>query len=278
MSWRGKYVEWYRLLESELESLVPKLNDQDIMEYVSPDDWFLAPTIKSHEDKSKKELPQIYFALTDTQIKISIAYKTKNSIDHFQNIFRDTHQTEKKELLDILTKLDPSYETTLYKTNKDTDKPEILRKYVTNRLDEQLIQRMIEEADNLRKGGRQIQNNQSTYVPPQNPTLHLVEARLPLNETQFTETLQTIKPIYKILTEIKTQQEIIAEQLEKPKKQRNLYREFVDLLNQARKQGLISAERRRELNARWRMYPDEHEDLIDGLKKLLNPPEFPQVY
>ena len=145
----------------------------------------------------------------------------------------------------------------------------LLRKYVSARVDAQLLERIIEEAENLRKGGRQIVNNQSVYVQPRSPMLYMTRINTPLDEFKYRDALSVIKPLFKLLTGIKTQREIISDRLSKPRQRRNMYREFIEALNKARNNDLISAERRREINKKWRDNKDEREELMDYLKDLL---------
>jgi len=92
-----------------------------------------------------------------------------------------------------------------------------------------------------------------------------------LNQEAFRETLREIKPLIELLSSIKTQHEIIRERLGRPRKERNVYREFVDALNEVKAKGLISAERRRELDKRWRQYEDERDELLREVRALLSP-------
>ena len=174
------------------------------------------------------------------------------------------------KLLESLQSLDPSYETILYSKSRD-EKPVLLRKYVSARMDTQLLERVIEESENLRRGGRQIQNNQSVYVQPKTPELYLTRITVPLTEHEYRAALENIKPLFINVTGIKTQREIISERLSRPKVKRNLYREFIEALNEARNRNLITAERRREINQKWRDNEDEREELMDYLRDLLNP-------
>ena len=50
-----------------------------------------------------------------------------------------------------------------------------------------------------------------------------------------------------------------------------MYREFIDALNEVKKRDLISAERWREINQKWRDDEDEREELLAMLQELLNP-------
>ncbi len=269
MSWRGKYTGWYRIVEEELGKLVPNLSDQDVMENVTIEDSFTAPTGQEGLPRNKaKPLPQLTFKLSDTTIELGIIYTENEQLDLLKNIFRETHGVDMKTLLKSLESLDPSYETILYSRQRD-EKPMILRKYVSARIDEQLLQRLIDEAESMRKGGRKIINNESVYVPPRSPLLYMTRINTELDEPMFRKVLRDIKPLFKVLTSIKTQREIISDRLSKPRIKRNMYREFIEVLNEARNLDLISSERRREINQRWRNQEDDREELMDYLKDLL---------
>ncbi|MBN2336033.1 hypothetical protein JXL21_10785 [Candidatus Bathyarchaeota archaeon] len=269
VSWRGKYIGWYRLVEEELGDLVPSLSDSDVMENVSADDLLVIQGETSGQEE--KPLPELHLGLSEKELELSVVYGTRMSVSHFENIFRDTHTEELKTLFTHLAALHPGYETRLYRKERGDSKPELVRKYLSSRMDEQLLHRLLEEAEELRKGGRQTVNDQSVYVQPYTPEIHLVWARMRLNQDEFREALREVKPIYALLSGIKTQRDIIRSRLEKPKKERNVYREFVDALNEARKMGAISAERRRELNKRWRDYEDEREELLSEVRRLISP-------
>jgi hypothetical protein len=262
MSWRGKYIGWYRIAVDVLGKLLPELSDREIMESVTPEDQFISPTGQEHLPKNKvKPLPRFTIRLSDTGVELGVMYSEQDQLELFKNIFKETHSRDMEKLLKQLQKLEPSYETILYSRGRD-EKPFLLRKYVSARMDEQLLERIIDESEGLRKGGRQIQNNQSVYVPPKSPELY---------EHGYREALEAIKPLYSSVTGIMTQREIISERLSKPKVKRNLYREFIEALNEARKRDLVSAERWRQINQRWRDHEDEREELMETLRQLLNP-------
>lgn len=269
MSWRGKYIGWYRITEEVLGKLVPPLSDQEVMENVSIDDQFTAPTGQEHLPRNKaKPLPQLCIKLSDTGIELGIIYRETEQLELLKNIFRETHSQDMEKLLSTLKELDPSYETVLYSKQRN-EKPMLLRKYVSARVDAQLLERVIEEAESLRKGGRQIVNNQSVYVPPRTPMLYMTRIKTELDEFKYRDALTVIKPLFTVLTRIKTQREIISDRLSKPKQRRNMYREFIEALNEARGKDLISAVRRREINKKWRDNEDEREELMDYLRDLL---------
>ncbi|MCW4048894.1 MAG: hypothetical protein NWE89_04075 [Candidatus Bathyarchaeota archaeon] len=268
MAWRGKYIGWYRLLKEEYGDLVPTLTENEVMENVSSEDVLVVP-----HSQTEKSIPKLFFKLTDDKITVGVVYDSKKMIDHLLNIWKEYHDKDRTLLFAKLSELDPRYETRLYKVPRDTGKPEILRNYVASRMDETLLKRVIDEADALRRGGRQEIGNASVYVQPQNPVIHFIEVKTPLNPEEFKHALRDMKPIIELLMNIKTQREIIKERLSKPAKKKNLYKEFVEILNEARRKDLITAERRRELNQKWRQHEEDREELVEELNRMVNPTE-----
>jgi hypothetical protein len=271
MSWRGKYIGWYKLLYRILEYLVPDLSDREIMENVTPEDEIIIPTGQENLPTNKsKPIPNLSIKLNESEIEIGILYYNQAQIDLLKNILKDTHASMLELLLNSFQKLDPNYETVLYSITRD-EKPTLVRKYVTARVDKDLLDRTIEEAEYTSKGGRQIIYNKSVYIPPKSIKLYLTRVKTALDDKEFTNSLTVIKPIYEILTGIKTQREIISDRLSKPRKKRNMYREFIEALNEVRRRELISAERRREINNMWREDDESNrESIMEYLNELLN--------
>jgi len=271
MSWRGKYIGWYKLLYRILENLVPELSDREIMENVTPEDELIIPTGQENLPTNKsKPIPNLSIKLNESEIEIGILYYNQAQIDLLKNILKDTHASMLELLLNSFQKLDPNYETVLYSITRG-EKPTLIRKYVTARVDKDLLDRTIEEAEYTSKGGRQIIYNKSVYIPPKSIKLYLTRVKTALDDKEFTNSLTVIKPIYEILTGIKTQREIISDRLSKPRKKRNMYREFIEALNEVRRRELISAERRREINNMWREDDESNrESIMEYLNELLS--------
>ncbi len=270
MAWRGKYVGWYRLLEEELGGLVPSLSEREVMENVSTEDLLTVPLGKT-ETANDKPLPSLQLRLRDHGLELAIVYETKRSVEHLENVFRETHREEHGRLFTLLGGLHVGYETKLYTRSGEGSGMELTRRYLSSRMDGELLRRLLDEADELRKGGRRIVNNQSVYVKPQSPEVHLASVSKPLSQEAFREALREMRPLIELLSDIKTRREVIRERLARPRKTRSVYQEFVEALNQARAEGLISAERRRELDRRWRQSEEERDTLLREVRDLLSP-------
>ena len=270
MSWRGKYIGWYKLLHRILEDLVPELSDREIMENVTPEDELIIPTGQENLPINKsKPIPNITIKLNELEIELGILYYTQTQLDLLKNIIKNTHASKLELLLNNFQKLNPNYETVLYSITRE-EKPTLVRKYVTARVDKELLDRTIEEMEYTSKGGRQIINNKSVYIPPKSIKLYLTRVKTAIEEKDFSNSLKVIRPIYEILIDIKTQREIISDRLSKPRKKRNMYREFIEALNEVRRRELISAEKRREINKMWREDDENNrESIMDYLNELL---------
>lgn len=268
MAWREKYVGWYSLVEEELGGLAPSLSEREVMENVSTEDVLTVP-LRESEMAGGKPLPSLRLWLRDQGLELAIVYGSKESVEHLKNIFRETHREEHAMLFTLLGGLHIGYETRLYTGSGEGSDLELKRRYLSSRMDGGLLRRLLDEADELRKGGRRIINNHSVYVKPESPEIHLASVSNPLSQDTFREALIEMKPLIELLSGIKTRREIIRERLARPRKMRNVYKEFVEALNQARAEGLISAERRRELDRRWRQSEEERDELLREVQALL---------
>jgi hypothetical protein len=268
MAWREKYVGWYRLVEEELGGLVPSLSEREVMENVSTEDVLTVP-LGEPEIAENKPLPSLRLRLRDQGLELAIVYESKKSIEHLENIYRETHREEHDRLFKLLGGLPTVYETKLYSRSGEGSDRELGRRYLSSRLDGELLRRLLDEVDELRRGGRRTVNNQSVYVKPQTPEVHLASVSNPLNQVALRKSLREMKPLIELLSGIKTRREVIRERLAKPRKTRNIYKEFVEVLNRARAEGLISAEQRRELDERWRLYEEERDELMREVRAIL---------
>jgi hypothetical protein len=271
MSWRDKYLIWYDLIKDKLGDLIPALEEREVLESVSNDDLLSIPTIFDNlEPKKRKYVPNIFMALTEEAITLGILYNSKERLDHFQNIFHDSQIDKQEKLFKILSELPLTYETKLYKQNRRTGKDELLRKYITQKLDINLLKKLIEEAEIYRRGGRITLDTQSIYIPPQKTKLSFTEQKISIDIQSFNKILEDLNPIYTLLINIKNPKDLIKERLERPKRKKNEYRKFVEIINEVRRKELISAQERREYDRRWRNYEDERDYILSELKEKLN--------
>jgi len=265
MAWRSKYVDWYRETERSLEGLTPHLEDGEVVDAVETHD---EANIKLGGEE--RPGPSLHLKVRDEGVAVAFRYDSKKSLDHLARILDEDHSEQRRSLFEHVRSLDARYQTRLYAGASD-DRPELIRNYLTARLDEQLMSRLLEEAGSMRKGGTTVEYGRSIYMQPRSPMLHLAEVSTPLDPAAYRDAASRLRPLLGVLLDIKTQREIIRERLDRPKVKANQYRDFVEALNRARSEGLISAERRRGLDRQWRDSPADRENLVAELEALLSP-------
>ena len=80
MSWRGKYIGWFRIAQGLLREL-PELSDQEIMENVTTEDQLIVPTGQEDLPRNKaKPIPQLSLRLSDTGIELGILYREQEQL------------------------------------------------------------------------------------------------------------------------------------------------------------------------------------------------------
>ena len=260
MSWRGKYTGWVRMLEEEYGNMIPNLTDMEIMELVDTEDIIYLPP-----PENPNPLPSLFLALSPTKLTHGIEYRDKPALEHFKNILRPTHTGQLNSLLSALNALDLDYKTML-QTVESRGKPETMPGYLTARLDRTLLQRILNEAEKLRRGGRTVVAGQTKYQKPRKIAMRLVVTETFLDQGMLREKARTLAPIYRMLTDVKTPRELLLEKKGKPRVALNEYGEFVNLLNRLRKDDLISPEERRSYDKRWRTDTEEREEILAELR------------
>jgi hypothetical protein len=89
MTWKNKYVFWYRILESIFGDNVPHLSDKEIEDYVSPKDWIIIPVPgeRNRLDARLAQRPNIYFDLSNNdEIVIGISYDKLEAVRRLREI------------------------------------------------------------------------------------------------------------------------------------------------------------------------------------------------
>ena len=263
MAWRSKYVDWYRETERSLEGLAPPLGDREIVDAVEVRD-----EANIRLGAEERPNPVLHLRVRDEGVTLAIRYDSKKAMDHLSRIMDEAHGEQRRSLFEHVRGLDARYQTRLYVAAAD-DKLELIRGYLTGRLDEQLLSRLLEEADSMRRGRTAVEQGRTVYRQPRSPLLHFSEVSTPLDPAAYRDAASRLGPVLGVLLGIRTQREIIRERLERPRVKANLYRDYVEALNRARLEGLVSAERRRELDRMWRDNPQDRDRLMAELNTLL---------
>lgn len=218
MTWKEKYIPWYRTIESIFGDLVPNLTDEDIIESVFDTDWLI---IKKRGDRSRNEakdrpVPNIFMSLHQSRIHLGLAYENIASIELFKNILHVVHNPEKSDLIKYLKKLDERFTTVVYKRTRENyplqefDYDPVYR-FKTNKIDPIKLEVLIEKSDSIRREGRKEMRIRDISWPIYTPSINLFDVHLDADIEEFSNVLKKIKPIYEIILNIKTTGEIIEE-------------------------------------------------------------------
>jgi len=267
---RARFLPWYRVVASTLGELVADLSDVEAMEYVSEDRLLTVPLAR--REPEGRPLPVIEVEVRDEQLSVNIAYRDAECLRHLRNILHPS-QVEAQEAFTAAMRLLPVvFETRLTKRAFKESNFTLVKKYLANRVDSALLSLLVEEAEAMRSGGRQNLDGRSVYLAPAKPVLQLVYAQIEPTEDALRAILNEMKSVLYVVSAVKTQREIIHSRLAKPLDQANKYRDFIELLNKARGQVLISAEERRSLEKKWREIPEERGPIEEDLKRRLGEP------
>lgn len=263
---RARFLPWYRLVKGTLNGLVEELNETDAMEHVS-EGVLNVPVVGVGEER--RPTPVVEVALRGDEAALAIVYRDAESLRHLNNLFHASQTAELEGFSAAMRLLPTAFETRLLKKGFLGEGGFVVsRKYVACRVDGDVLQRLVEEAEVMRSGGRRNVDGRSVYEAPATPVLQLVQVGVK-QEDDFRAALEAVKPILGLLAAVKTQREIIHSRVSGPADKGNLYRGFVDLLNRARGGGFISPEERRAMEKRWRESLDERKYLEEELKRKI---------
>lgn len=218
MAWKEKYVPWYRIVEDIMEDLVPSLEDNEIIKFVSDTDWLIIPTIfeRSKDESKNRPAPNLFVSLSGESIHVGISYDNLPSLNLFKNILHMIHDSERSDLVNHLTNLPDEYDTILFrkiKENHPLQTPEYEHEYefTTNTIDSIKLEEMIEKSDEILKEGRRLSRIESKGWPIYTPAITLLSILINKNKADFIKVLKDIKPIYGIVVSVKTLSELDIE-------------------------------------------------------------------
>ena len=264
---RARFLPWYRLVKGTLNGLVEELNETDAMEYVS-EGMLNIPVVGVGEEP--RPTPVVEVALPGDEATLAIVYRDAESLRHLKNLLHASQTAELEGFSAAMRLLPAAFETRLLKKGFRGEGGFVVsRKYVACRVDGDVLQRLVEEAEVMRSGGRRNVDGRSVYEAPATPVLQLVQVGVKQREDDFRAALEAVKPILGLFAAVKTQREMIHFRVSRPVDKGNLYRGFVDLLNRARGGGFISPEERRAMEERWRESLDERRYLEEELKRKI---------
>lgn len=222
---KKQYLKWYRIAEKVLSDLLPPLTDDQILELISREDWFIFP-LQYEADRRQainRPLPHIDMTLRkEGKIRIGIRCNTVKSVENLKNILHDIHHREREELLQRLSSLGDDFQTLVLDKQKEynfaqTPKHECMYSVQSNKVNEEKIQELFNTVEQIRDKGRRRMKEEELKHLPEAPVIDLVVIIIPLNEETFGQKLLVIRSIFEICAQIKTKAEIKRELKKLPK-------------------------------------------------------------
>jgi hypothetical protein len=167
MAQSNRLIELYKIAESALTGLIPKLSDEEITQFISSNRWVVIPTIyeKGKKESINRPDPNMYISLRyKGKIELGIVCNTLASIQRMKNILSDFHSQDKGLLIKELNKLDDDFKTTLEKKLKPTNHAqtpiyEVDTELQSNTLDEKTLKMLFERAEEILSEGREEMKN-----------------------------------------------------------------------------------------------------------------------
>ncbi len=213
------YFPLFRLAETVLQDLLPKLSDEEIFALVSNENWvaFPLPGEDTKDQIENRPDPHIDLKLTATTVRIGLRCNTVPSVEKLANILQDYHLPEKDALVESMQKLDDDFQTVVYAKIKEHNRQEkgdyetsFQRR--TNQLDKKEIEAMFEESGRIRERGKNRMKDEHLPHNPVTPVIEIAFSTFDRGDDQmFVSKLSQLKPIYETCLKVKTAASIRAE-------------------------------------------------------------------
>jgi type I site-specific restriction-modification system R (restriction) subunit len=265
-NWKSEYTRWYRLLESIFGGYVPRLDDDEIIGYISEKDWIIVPVQGEidKEDARSSPRPSLWFSLSSKDlISFGIIFDKLGSVERLRNIVAPYNDHEREELINKLSVLDNKFKTRVLRKTKvyywrEGPLYETVFEREANHMDYVQFTKAFEFVDKILDERNLLDGREKFKLAP---AVELAAGEVERKEVAFIDALSEIKSIYEFAVSVRTESEYQkekeakedAERIEKQK----AYSKFIEELNQKRKNGEISAEDWRRLNAEYsKMHPE----------------------
>lgn len=222
--WKYQYIKWFKIAHEVLGgNLVGELKDEDILKWVSNENWLMLPLpteVKLEAAKNRWD-PNIYITLDETnsgreKIGIGLTCNTIKSVEKMQNILDSYHNPERERLLSALKKLDNTFKASVsskIKENHFAQSPDYdtKLKIESNKLDEKWIKEIFRITSEIREKGKELMEVCGKSHPIESPTFELAYCQIPRDEDIFRKKLQEIKPVFEACLHVKRSSELESE-------------------------------------------------------------------
>lgn len=259
LSWKEKYIPWYRIAEEVFTGSIPSLNEAEITKFVSDNNWLIIPvgTEKDRKDAITRSDPNIYFSLSDDgRMRVGFFCNTLESVRRIRNLLHGFHTAEKENFIQELRKLDGKFKTGIQRKIKEyhhfqAPEYETVFEFPTNMIDENLLTEAFEKIDRIMEESDALMKGEGKSWRTLAPVIRIAHKAVDRNERKFSEVLRQLKPAYQIALHVKTDQEIEKEiQRREKKKIEERQRKFREFVKSLKEKG-VGGKEYREAIARW---------------------------
>jgi hypothetical protein len=217
---RQEYVPYFRLSESVLGELLPRLSDEEITQLVSSLNWVALPLPgeQTKEEIENRSGPHIDFRLTESSMRIGLRCNTVPSVDKLRNILQECHTSEKSSLVSGMGQLDDDFQTTVYAKIKEhnwSERGEYLVRFQrqTNKIDAAGFDEMFAISDQIRAEGKGRQKEEKLPHNPVTPVIDIAYTTIGRGDDQlFNSKISQLKPLYETCLKVKTDSMIRTEE------------------------------------------------------------------
>jgi uncharacterized CHY-type Zn-finger protein len=219
-----KYIQLFNIAQEVLgNNLVRKLNDSEVMNWISRENWLMLPlpTETKMENAKNRWEPNIYITLNKTnigkeKIGVGLTCNTIASVEKMRNILDSYHNPEKENLLSALKKLDNTFTASVSSKIKEShfaQSPEYERKLElkSNQIDDKIIKNIFQITDEIRKRGIELMESRGKSHPIEAPTFELAYSEFQMNDDIFRRKLQELKPVFETCLHVKRSGELEKE-------------------------------------------------------------------
>jgi len=208
---KNVYVKWYNISKEEVNdlNLIPERTKEEIFGLVSKQNWLIFGL--KDEDKemaSQKPEPNIFFEVLSKEGnltgsgRLGLSFNNLGAYNRFKTIMRGINKELKDKITNELLALKYSWNIELLrkiKKNNHSQTPDYIQeaKWVSNNINEAIIDEIIQKANIIREQGIEKRINKKPAYYCETPTINLMEAEFKLSEEEFRD---RVSEIFKILS------------------------------------------------------------------------------
>lgn len=256
MTWKNKYVVWYRKMESIFGDEVPHLSDKEIEDCVSNKDWIIIPILgeRNKQDAKLAQRPNLYFELSKKdEILVGVTYDKIESVRRLREIISPFNEKYRTAILHRLVALDDNFRTRVFRKIKrkywaESPEYEEVLSEQSNKMDLAKFVKLFEAVDRIFDERNRLEKGKKYQLAP---AINLIDTSTKRDDMCFRETLTQIKPVYEIAINVKTEEEFKEEnfqhQLETRDKRKEDFAKYIEELKEKLSKKLITPKQYREL-------------------------------